>query len=182
MRGLISVLVDCRFLTPSLKEQVPELFLLASQDQTTRVESPIGMRQIKDKSDLLSLYFEVLTTDMPFRNFTLRLYTRMLQVEDNLCNEHNLTPAQEQQLKKIFFSSVQTLGKLYKKMYENVTYLERWRPELWLYENLVEEFGSFVPPEQCPKAEFARLLGHPAIILRFIPETAFNKGARSLPA
>jgi len=51
----------------------------------------MGMRQIKDQRDLLSLYFEVLTTDMPFRNFTLRLYTRMLQVEDNLANEHNLT-------------------------------------------------------------------------------------------
>jgi len=78
MGGLISVLVDCRFFTPDLKEQVPELFTLASQAQKQIAEPYMGMRQIKSKSDLLSLYFEVLTTDMPFRNLTLRLYTRML--------------------------------------------------------------------------------------------------------
>ena len=67
-------------------------------------------------------------------------------------------------------------------MFENVTYIEMWRPELRLYENLVTEIGSFVPPEECLKAESARLLSHPAMILRVIPETAFSKGVRSLPA
>jgi hypothetical protein len=44
MGGLISVLVDCRFLTPDLKEQVPELFSLASQAQKQIAEPYMGMR------------------------------------------------------------------------------------------------------------------------------------------
>ena len=39
---------------------------------------------IETKSDLLNLFLDVLTTDMPFRNFTLRLYTRMLKMEDKI--------------------------------------------------------------------------------------------------
>ena len=46
------------------------------------MKSPMrGM--IETKSDLLNLFLDVLSTDMPFRNFTLRLYTRMLKMEDN---------------------------------------------------------------------------------------------------
>ena len=41
---------------------------------------------INNKSELLQLYFEVITAEMDFRNFTLRLYTRMLQINDNLAN------------------------------------------------------------------------------------------------
>ena len=66
-------------------------------------------------------------------------------------------------------------------MAENATYVERFRPDLWLYENLIAEIGSFVPPEEGLKVEFTRLLSHPAMILRVIPEHAFNKSARSLP-
>ena len=50
-----------------------------------------------------------------------------------------------------------------------------------LYENLVHEVEDFVPPEECLKSEFLRQLSHPAIILRFIPESAFEKGPRNLP-
>ena len=62
-----------------------------------------------------------------------------------------------------------------------MSYVERWTPNLRIYENLVKEIESFVPPEDCLKAEFHRLLSHPAIILRFIPESAFEQGPRSLP-
>lgn len=67
-------------------------------------------------------------------------------------------------------------------MHVNVQFIERWRPELRLYENMQEEIENFVPPESCLKAEFHRYLSHPAIILRVIPEGAFEKGARSLPS
>jgi len=118
---------------------------------------------------------------MPFRNFTLRLFTRMLQIEDNVIASVRLTELQQGNLKAIFLSSVQALKKLMHRMYEEITYVERWLPELRLYENLVAEIGNFVPPEECLKAEFHRLLSHPAIILRVIPENAFDKGPRSLP-
>ena len=38
----------------------------------------MGMRMITDKSIMLSSFFDLLITDMPFRNFTLRFYARML--------------------------------------------------------------------------------------------------------
>lgn len=66
-------------------------------------------------------------------------------------------------------------------MHQHVNFIDRWRPELRLYELLIKEIGDFVPPEECLKAEFHRLLSHPAIILRVIPENAFDKGNRSLP-
>ena len=130
----------------------------------------------------MDLYFEVLTTDMPFRNFTLRLYTRMLQVEDNPIRVQQLSKTQAAQLRAIFLSSVQQVKKLHEKMCENADYVDRWRPELRLFENLITEIESFVPPEECLKAEFHRLLSHPAIMLRVVPEDAFEKDARSLPA
>ena len=67
---------------------------------------------IETKSDLLNLFLDVLTTDMPFRNFTLRLYSRMLKIEDNPAANLRLTEAQQQQMKSIFLSSVQALKKL----------------------------------------------------------------------
>ena len=51
---------------------------------------------IETKSDLLNLFLDVLTTDMPFRNFTLRLYTRMLKMEDNPAANLRLNEAQQQ--------------------------------------------------------------------------------------
>ena len=61
-------------------------------------------------------------------------------------------------------------------------FIERWKPAVRLYENIVEEIDSFVAPKDCLKAEFHRYLSHPAIILRVIPEGAFDKGPRSLPS
>lgn len=145
----------------------------------------MGMRQITTKSDLINLYFEVLTADMPFRNLTLRLYARMHQLEDRFTgfgHQLNLTSSQEAQLKHIFFSSVQVIKKLLAKMQENVVYVDRFRPDLWLFENLIGEISTFTPPEDSLKVEFTRLLSHPAMILRLIPETAFDRGARSLPS
>ena len=85
MGGLISSLIDARFLTPELKAQVPELFtLMASDGGPSTKRLPVrqngggGAGGITNKSELLSLFFEVITAEMPFRNFTLRLYTRML--------------------------------------------------------------------------------------------------------
>ena len=66
-------------------------------------------------------------------------------------------------------------------LHREVNLVERWRPDLRLYECLVAEIGNFVPPEECLKAEFHRMLAHPAIILRVTPENAFDKGPRSLP-
>ena len=74
---------------------------------------------IETKSDLLNLFVDVLTTDMPFRNFTLRLYTRMLKLEDNPTAKLRLTEPQQQQMKSIFLSSVQALKKLQQRMFEN---------------------------------------------------------------
>ena len=65
------------------------------------------------------------------------------------------------------------LKKLSLNIYDNVHFIEKYRPELRLYENIIAEVGAFVPPEECMKAEFHRLLSHPAIILRVIPEGAF---------
>ena len=45
----------------------------------------------------------------------------------------------------------------------------------------VEEIAKDVQQKKELKAEFHRLLSHPAIMLRVIPEDAFCKGARSLP-
>lgn len=74
------------------------------------------------------------------------------------------------------------LKKVSLKIYDNVHFIEKYRPELRLYENIIAEVESFVPPEDCMKAEFHRLLSHPAMILRVLPEGAFSKGPRSLPA
>ena len=60
MGGLITVLSDAQFLTPELKASVPELFNSQEASQT------------------MGHYFSVLTSEMPFRNFTLRLYARLL--------------------------------------------------------------------------------------------------------
>ena len=89
MGGLISSLIDARFLTQELKEQVPELFTLMASQQTSANIQSLPLRQnnmINNKSELLQLYFEVITAEMDFRNFTLRLYTRMLQINDNLAS------------------------------------------------------------------------------------------------
>lgn len=67
-------------------------------------------------------------------------------------------------------------------MHQNIQYIERWRPDVRLFENLITEIDSFVPPEESLKAEYHRYLSHPAIILRVIPEGAFEKGLRSLPS
>ena len=73
------------------------------------------------------------------------------------------------------------LKKLSLKIYDHVHKIEKHRPELRIYENLVSEIGNFVPPEDCLKAEFHRLLSHPAVTLRMIPDGAFERGAgRSL--
>ena len=190
MGGLISSLIDARFLTPELKAQVPELFTLMASDGTSTQKLPVRQNGgamttggITNKSELLSLFFEVITAEMPFRNFTLRLYTRMLQVNDNLANGGSilLSPAQQDQLRAVYLSSVHALKKLSLKIYDHVHKIEKHRPELRIYENLVSEIGNFVPPEDCLKAEFHRLLSHPAVTLRMIPDAAFERGAgRSL--
>ena len=78
---------------------------------------PRGM--ISTKSDLLNIYFDVLTTDMPWRNFTLRLYARMLQIEDSVIQSVILSEAQKESLKTIFLSSVQALKKLHNRMQDD---------------------------------------------------------------
>lgn len=75
-----------------------------------------------------------------------------------------------------------TVKKLSAKIYDNVHHIEKYRPELRFYENMIEEIENFVPPEECLKAEFHRLLSHPAITLRMIPDGAFDRGSRSLPS
>ena len=47
-------------------------------------EMPQGMKMINNKTDLLNVFFDTLVTDMPFRNFTLRFYAKMLlEMEPN---------------------------------------------------------------------------------------------------
>ena len=95
MGGLIQVLTGARFLTDELKGEVPELFTFMASQESQMKQSPMrGM--IETKSDLLNLFLDVLTTDMPFRNFTLRLYTRMLKMEDNPAANLRLNEAQQQ--------------------------------------------------------------------------------------
>ena len=74
------------------------------------------------------------------------------------------------------------IKKLSLKMYENVHYIEKYRPDLRIYEFICAEIENFVPPEDCMKAEFHRLLSHPCISLRMIPDGAFARGSRSLPS
>lgn len=93
-----------------------------------------------------------------------------------------LDQLQQQKLKSIFLSQVQALKQLYKKMHENIQQVERFLPHLRLYENILAEIYDFVPPEDCLKGEFTRLLSHPSTILRVVPEDAFTRGARSLPS
>ena len=61
-------------------------------------------------------------------------------------------------------------------MEEDADFIERWRPELRLYEILKREIEDFTPPEQCLKAEFLRLFSHPAAVLRVTPDKAFDHG------
>ena len=104
----------------------------------TNVKKKSGI--ITNKSDLLKLYFDVVTTEMPFRNITLRLFTRMLQINDNLATGAMVfTTSQSSQLKSIFLSGVMALKELQLKINENMQFIEKYRPELRLYENIVSE-------------------------------------------
>ena len=92
MGGLISSLLDKKFLTEELKAKVPELFYQVPEEELAGAESAAPMRGlIATKTDLLNQYFDVLTCDMPFRNFTLRLYARMLLLNDNKISTMTLT-------------------------------------------------------------------------------------------
>ena len=66
-------------------------------------------------------------------------------------------------------------------MAEDSDFIERWRPELRLYEIVRQELDDFVPPENCLKAEFLRLFSHPAVVLRVTPDRAFEPGPQALP-
>ena len=67
-------------------------------------------------------------------------------------------------------------------MEDDAEFVERWRPELRLYETVMEEIEAFIPPEQCLKGEFLRLFSHPAVVLRVIPDKAFEPGPQTLPS
>ena len=39
-----------------------------------------------------------------------------------------------------------------------------------LYEILVKEIASFVPPEESLRVEFTKVLAHPSLVLNVVPE------------
>ena len=73
MAGLLTVLTDASFITPELKVQVPELFPNSSSGMASQVMQPI-----QAITSLESSFISILTSEMPFRNFTLRLVSRIL--------------------------------------------------------------------------------------------------------
>ena len=71
------------FLSPDQMLEVPELFKVTGQsDEEEKIDEELMMAKamggIKTKSDLLNHYFEVIVSQTPFRNFTLRFFARLL--------------------------------------------------------------------------------------------------------
>ena len=73
MAGLLTVLTDASFITPELKVQVPELFPNSSSGMASQERPPS-----QAATSLESSFISTLTSEMPFRNFTLRLFSRLL--------------------------------------------------------------------------------------------------------
>ena len=91
------------------------------------------MKIVKNKTDLLNVFFDILITDMPFRNFTLRFYTRMLlELEPNF----RLSAAQKHNLMLAFVESCQTLRKVQNQVLSSARL--RNNPELLFYDSLME--------------------------------------------
>ena len=67
-------------------------------------------------------------------------------------------------------------------MFQTIQKVELVKPNLRLYENFLAEIENFDPPEGLrAKSDFLRYLSHPAIILRVLPDKAFQNGPRTLP-
>ena len=82
MGSLFNSIILSSGLSDELKQSVPELFgeyqPPPEEEERKDEDFPQGMKFVKNKTDMLNVYFDILITDMPFRNFTLRFYTRML--------------------------------------------------------------------------------------------------------
>ena len=70
---------------------------------------------------------------MPFRNFTLRLYTRLL-LKTQTISPDLLSEDQKCDLRGVFLASIKQLRLIEVRMAEDADFIERWRPELRLYE------------------------------------------------
>ena len=84
MAGLISILAEAQFMTQNLKSLIPELFSLPPDEVASEIS-----RDNTEKSDFFDIYIDILTSEMPYRNITLRIYARLLQNLDK-----DLTEAQ----------------------------------------------------------------------------------------
>ena len=84
MGSLFNSIIHSDILQDDLKAKVPELFgqyQPADPKEEVKANDPLipqGMKMITNKTDLMNGIFDILVTDMPFRNFTLRFYTKML--------------------------------------------------------------------------------------------------------
>ena len=173
MGSLFNSVIGAKCLATNLKQSVPELFgqYQPPTDELDKGEDemPHGMKMIESKTDLMNVFFDILVTDMPFRNFTLRFYSKMLLEMEP---QFKLNKNQKQQLLLAFLESNSILKKTQNQILGN----ERLRtnPELRFYDTLIEEINEFREPEACLKGEFTRLIAHPALLLRLIPEK-FNQ-------
>lgn len=81
MGGLTQALLDSDFLTEEMKEHVPELFKRVERDREEAPDCMPMMKMLRTKTDLMDIFFDVLMANVPMRNFTARLFTRLLLSE-----------------------------------------------------------------------------------------------------
>jgi len=130
---------------------------------------------------IVGSFLEVFNTDMPLRNFTMRLYARLLFQfkpeldEIQIAQESSAIPLAQQAvlmealkkhsraLKRIVSANVVSQGA---KVYD---------PEFRLFETFRLELSNFNPPETSLKAEYTRNLAHPFLLLRLQTERLANR-------
>ena len=71
---------------PKLREEIGSIF-----SQPTQEHSEMPFPRIKNQADLIDVCVDVLSVVPPFRSFTQRLFSRIIQV---LKPDYKLTPAQ----------------------------------------------------------------------------------------
>ena len=120
---------------------------------------------------------------MPLRNFTLRLYTRLLfKLKPNLANidqasgGNDLTRYQWDTI----MEAVKKCCNILKKYVminapEQQVKVRVYDPEYRLYENFREQVLNFVPPEESLLAEYTRNLANPLMLLRLQSDKLNNK-------
>lgn len=158
---LFTIFNNGHCLTEDDRRLAPELFSTADQSEEEHKDAnPYLMMATAD--GVLNSCIEVFNTDMPLRNFTLRLFTRMLL---RLRPELVLTPHQKNTLVEALRKHSKTIKKLV--MVSAPTQgIKVYDPEYRLYESFMQHLTEFNPPESALQVEFTRSLAHPLLLLR----------------